>query len=224
VKDEVRYQQWERECAEVYDACDPDDGPPFPSPTPYTQEGGPWSTQQRVHLTEHLAVQAALSEGARVDDERLYLVTLTWFHSGADPLPLSATAVRLHTTVPLTTTDPAALSGTLVFSGDRVLDSPASLPPDATSLETLVVVDATWTVSEASLDVHGAALTASIAPGEQTTTFPILAADGAPTHVSLWLVIGEDLVTLVFDQDALLDPPCPVSMGNGAWAMEVGRC
>lgn len=94
----VFYQQWEQEYGvggSLLGGWPPFDGPPFPSPTPYTMVGTRYAFGQRVRVEPLFALVTARQRQA-VGDRQLYLIELRWRNPTNAEIPIDyGTQVRL---------------------------------------------------------------------------------------------------------------------------------
>jgi cell wall-associated NlpC family hydrolase len=154
---DVYYEEWEQEY--------PDQGPPFPSPTPYTVVGTNYILGQRVEVGPlHVLVDArpgAVVERPSVPagTQQLYYVTITWLNRSRDPLPIDYSE-RVHL---------------------RSVTSPSGR----------ILTDSNWGMSAESLQIAGmAAPPTSIPPGESRVSIPIIGPLGAPKTIDIVFAAG----------------------------------
>jgi cell wall-associated NlpC family hydrolase len=154
---DVYYAEWEQEY--------PDQGPVFPSPTPYTLVGTNYTLGQRVEVGPlHMLVDArpgAVVErpGVPAGTQQLYYVEITWLNRSGDPISIDyGERVRL-----------------------RSVTSPANR----------ILTDSIWGMSAESLQIAGmAAPPTSIPPGESRVSIPIIGPLGAPKTVDVVFAMG----------------------------------
>jgi cell wall-associated NlpC family hydrolase len=148
----VYYEEWEQEY--------PDQGPPFPSPTPYALLGTSYTFGQRVEIAPlHLTVSARAGApverpGVPSGTQQLYLIQLTWVNPTGAAIPIDyAERVRL-----------------------RAVTSPRGA----------VVTDANWGLSAEALQISQLpAPPDAIPPGESQVIVPILGPVGTPKTVDV---------------------------------------
>lgn len=150
--EEVYYDEWEQEY--------PNQGPPFPSPTPYALVGSSYVFGQRVEIGPvHLTVEARAGAvvdrpGVPANSQQLYLVVLTWINHTSEPIPIDY-AERVHL---------------------RAVMSPRGA----------IVTDSNWGLSAEAVQVAGMAAPPDQIPvGESAVTLPILAPPGTPKTVDV---------------------------------------
>jgi hypothetical protein len=148
----VYYDEWEQEY--------PDQGPPFPSPTPYAVVGTNYTFGQRVRIGPfHLTVSARTGTvverpGVPPGTQQLYLVELIWINRSFDPIPIDY-GTRVHL---------------------RAVTSPRGA----------IVTDSNWGMTAEALQVAGIpAPPEQIPPGESRVTIPIIGPLGTPKTVDV---------------------------------------
>ncbi len=155
------YQEWEQEY--------PDQGPPFPSPTPYAVVGSNYTFGQRVEIAPfHLTVNARA--GAVVDrpgvpagTQQLYLIELAWINHTDTPMPIDY-AEQVHL---------------------RAVTNPRGA----------IVTDANWGMSAEALQIFGGVAPPDrIPPGESQATIPIIGPVGTPKTVELVFAASPGIV------------------------------
>jgi cell wall-associated NlpC family hydrolase len=154
---DVYYDLWEQEY--------PDQGPLFPSPTPYTVVGTNYILGQRVEVGPlHVLVDARPGAvvdrpGVPVGTQQLYFVDITWLNRSGDPISIDySERVRLRS---------------VTGAANRIL------------------TDSIWGMSAESLQVAGmAAPPTTIPPGESRVTLPIIGPLGTPKTVDIVFVAG----------------------------------
>src|SRR5581483_8830724 len=146
------YQEWEQEY--------PDQGPPFPSPTPYAVVGTNYTFGQRVEITPfHLTVNARAGAvvnrpGVPTGTQQLYLIDLTWINHTDTAMPIDY-AEQVHL---------------------RAVMSPRGA----------IVTDSNWGLSAEALQISALpAPPTSIPPSESQVTLPIIGPVGTPKTVDV---------------------------------------
>jgi cell wall-associated NlpC family hydrolase len=154
---DVYYDLWEQEY--------PDQGPPFPSPTPYTVVGTNYILGQRVEVGPlHVLVDARPGAvvdrpGVPVGTQQLYYVDITWLNRSRDPIIIDySERVRLRS---------------------------------VTNAANRIVTDSIWGMSAESLQVAGMTAPPTTIPlGESRVTLPIIGPPGTPKTVDVVFAAG----------------------------------
>jgi cell wall-associated NlpC family hydrolase len=156
----IYYAEWEQEY--------PNQGPPFPSPTPYAMVGTSYVFGQRVEIWPlHVGLTARpgplLSRTDGSDAQQLYVVDIAWVNHTAQPIPL-----RYDASVAL-----------------RSITAPGGA----------VQTGAGWSMSARAVEAAGLPPPpASIPPGASQVSIPIVAPPGTPKTVEL-RVVGDPAYT-----------------------------
>jgi cell wall-associated NlpC family hydrolase len=154
---DVYYEEWEQEY--------PNQGPPFPSPTPYTVVGTNYILGQRVEVGPlHVLVDArpgAVVErlGVPAGTQQLYFVDITWLNRSRDVIAMDyGELVRL-----------------------RSVTSPTNR----------ILTDSIWGMTAESLQATGMlAPPTTIPPGDSRVTIPIIGPLGTPKTVDVLFAMG----------------------------------